>query len=391
MLVLLKKAANVLRWRIFNFNSKLLYALCKIPASAYDKNERKYYLMNKKRLIQGRRDFRKGELQCFVEILDTQRNDMYSNKAERKRIIRDFVWCYKAYGVVAEDYFYRGFRKMTEVERDCVISRWRQFHVKESLNPKEQCHLVDDKAMFMHMFHNFLGRMAEDLRTVSKESFANILHKCAAVMIKPINGSGGKGIQKVFCKNLSDEDICQLYDQYSGRDFLVEECIVQTGILHELNPSSVNTVRISTLNDGKTVVPFGAFVRVGKAGTVVDNLHSGGISWPVNHHTGVVSEIGFDGVGHEYQTHPDSGICVGGLQIPMWEEALQMVCNAAQLVPQLGYVSWDVVISEDRVLLIEANANGGAGKPYKADYNMWKYIKEYMDRILGEDRPMGYF
>lgn len=391
MVEFVKKATNVLRWRIFNFNSKLLYALYQIPASTYEKSERKYYLMNKKRLIQGRRDFRKGELQHFVETLDTQRNDMYHSKAERRHIIRDFIYCYKTYGVVAEDYFYRGFSKMTEEQRDCVISRWRQFHIKESLNPKNKCYLVDDKVEFMHTFRDFLGRIAEDLRTVSKESFEDMLKKCTAVMIKPINGSGGKGIQKVSCENLSDDDICRLYAQYSGKDFLVEECIEQTGILHELNPSSVNTVRISTLNDGKTVVPFGAFVRVGKAGAVVDNLHSGGISWPVNHHTGVVSETGFDGIGREYQMHPDSSIRVAGLQLPNWEEALEKVCNAAQLVPQLGYVSWDVVISEDRVLLIEANANGGAGKPYKADYNMWQYIKEYMDRTLGEDRPMGYF
>ena len=388
MVEFVKKATNVLRWRIFNFNSKLLCALYQIPASTYEKSERKYYLMNKKRLIQGRRDFRKGELQHFVETLDTQRNDMYSNNAERKRIIRDFIRCYKTYGIVAEEYFALDFHDRTEEERDCCVSRWRQFHIVHSLNPAKYQHLVADKALFVKNMAPYTGRSILDMNDATYEEFCQVFDKNKKLMVKPIEGHSGRGIYSI---ETDATNKAETYESLKGQPVLVEDYIVQTGILHDLCPSCVNTLRIATLNNGtEQIVPF-AFFRTGRIGATVDNLHAGGILWPVDERTGSVSAPGYTTEGVDYTAHPDTGIPVLGMQIPRWEEACNLVKEAAKQIPELRFLSWDVVIGDDVLLIIEANDSGGFWRPGHKDYNMWQFMKEYMDRTLGEDRPMGYF
>lgn len=111
----------------------------------------------------------------------------------------------------------------------------------------------------------------------------------------------------------------------------------------------------------------------------------------MNHLTGVVSAVGYDTLGQEYEVHPDSKVHVTGMSIPRWEEAVRTVCEAAKLVPELKYISWDVVIGEDGIWLIEGNGSGGFWRPYIKEYDMWSEIKSFMDETLGSDRPMKYF
>lgn len=385
---MIKKIIHVLKCHIYNFNTKWMVLVSHLPALRYEKAERKYYLMNRKRVIQARRDLREGELLPFEHILDTERKDMYSTKRERKNIIRDFIHCFKTYGIVSEEYFALDFHNRTPQERDCCVTRWRQFHIVHSLNPAKYQYLVTDKALFVKNMSSYIGRSVLDMSNATYEEFCQVFEKNQKLMVKPIDGQSGKGIYPIETHAANKEEV---YKSLKGQPVLVEDYIVQTGVLHDLCPNCVNTLRVATLNDGtEQIVPF-AFFRTGRIGAVVDNLHAGGILWPVDERTGTVSAPGYDTEGLEHTAHPDSGIPVVGMQIPRWEEACNLVKEAAKKIPELRFLSWDVVIGDDTLLIIEANDSGGFWRPCRKDYNMWQYMKEYMDRTLGEDRPMGYF
>ncbi len=62
---------------------------------------------------------------------------------------------------------------------------------------------------------------------------------------------------------------------------------------------------------------------------------------------------------HLYSVHPKTGSKIVGFHIPFWNEAKQMVLEAAKVVEQVGYVGWDVCIGPDGPELIEGNSFPG--------------------------------
>ena len=56
-----------------------------------------------------------------------------------------------------------------------------------------------------------------------------------------------------------------------------------------------------------------------------------------------------------YERHPRSGCLLKGYQIPYWDKVMDICREAAHKVPQMGYIGWDVAITKDGPLFIEAN------------------------------------
>ena len=48
-----------------------------------------------------------------------------------------------------------------------------------------------------------------------------------------------------------------------------------------------------------------------------------------------------------------------GFKVPMFKEAVDLVKEAAKVVPEIGYVGWDVAISEKGPVLVEGNCYPG--------------------------------
>jgi hypothetical protein len=90
----------------------------------------------------------------------------------------------------------------------------------------------------------------------------------------------------------------------------------------------------------------------------VDNLHAGGLACPIDLETGVITAPGYSvymGEPRTHLVHPDSKHPLEGFQMPMHKEAMALVCEAAKRVPQVGYVGWDLAITDNGPVLIEGN------------------------------------
>ena len=59
--------------------------------------------------------------------------------------------------------------------------------------------------------------------------------------------------------------------------------------------------------------------------------------------------------GKAYFQHPMTGTDLIGAPVPFCHEARQLVTDAALRVPELGYIGWDVAITEKGPILVEAN------------------------------------
>lgn len=129
--------------------------------------------------------------------------------------------------------------------------------------------------------------------------------------------------------------------------------------MQAFHPSSVNTIRITTIQDGKGgyVIHFAIF-RIGAGGSPVDNWCSGGLAVRINP-DGTLSETGLfeDNAKSPATEHPDTHLPFAGFRIPFYQEAADLVLRAhrEECAPMFA-IGWDIAITEEGPILVEANA-----------------------------------
>lgn len=86
---------------------------------------------------------------------------------------------------------------------------------------------------------------------------------------------------------------------------------------------------------------------------------------------------------HYYVFHPITKLQILGTCIPRWDEVLDIVKKAALKVADVPYTSWDVMVSEDRVLIIEGNTYGDTELQQVSDkIGKWKIYKDFTRKVI---------
>ncbi|OEK02275.1 hypothetical protein BFP97_12435 [Roseivirga sp. 4D4] len=193
------------------------------------------------------------------------------------------------------------------------------------------------------------------------------------VVIKPAKGAGGKGIMILRkaegfwysgSKQISEEHIFHhvaniLFGLYSFGDSdkaIFEEFVTPHQFFGEIYDQGVPDFRIILLN----AIPLMGMLRMpteesgGKA-----NLHQGGLGIGLDLDKGILKSA-YNG--KAYLTHhPDSQQRIQGLEIPYWNELLQMAKDVAQVYP-LKYLGVDLVIDQNKgPMIMEVNVRPGLG------------------------------
>lgn len=186
----------------------------------------------------------------------------------------------------------------------------------------------------------------------------NFFAKHKRFILKPINAATGRGIQIIKFENYIELETNLLPLLNNLGPCVAEELIVQSKIMADFHPKSVNTLRVPSFrfNENNTLI-FQPFFRIGKGGNVVDNAGAGGIMGLIDADTGVVYAAS-DERCHYFTKHPDSNIDIVGFQIPKWEEAKSFVRSLAEVLPDVRYVGWDIALTDNGWVLIEGNEKG---------------------------------
>ena len=153
------------------------------------------------------------------------------------------------------------------------------------------------------------------------------------------------------------DDLRARYDAcLQNGQFLVEQLVIQHEDYARIYPLSVNTLRLVTMTKpgGQPAIVFSC-IRLGNNGRRVDNLNSGGMAALVDLEKGCISTPGADKDGKLYSEHPTTGVTLKGAPLAYTREAAQLVKEAALRISELGYVGWDVAVTPDGPILIEAN------------------------------------
>ena len=267
----------------------------------------------------------------------------------------DVVYCGIKYQAGYHDYLEFEFYNLNSEERLTYITRGINNQIVNKFNDKNEWYKFDDKFYFQQLFKEFTKRdyMALDNNCSEFESF---LKKHKVVIAKPICGEGGEGIQKIVYD--PKQNIGEVFNQLiKNNQLLIEECVVQHEKMDELYDQSVNTLRIFTfIKDGQSYF-LQAVLKLGNGG-IIDNFAGGGM-YTILDDNGKVIYKAIDKNDNTYDIHPITNKKIIGFQVPMFDEAVQLVKDAAAVEPNIGYVGWDVAISKDGPLIIEGNCYPG--------------------------------
>lgn len=301
----------------------------------------------------------------------------------RAFILKDMASCVMKHGSGYVDYEAYEMYDMNEEQRGDFLTIGRNNTLVRTLNQADLRENFEDKAIFNEKFSKYIKRDWMLLDGKNFDEFEALCSRNEALIMKPLDQHSGYGIEKIYMAE--EKELKATYDRlFKAGCILAEEVVKQSAEMDKLCDTSVNTIRLVTLiNDkGEAKVAAGA-IRMGRAGSFVDNFNHGGMAVILDVAKGESVTDGYDKERKTYEYVPVIGTKLKGFKVPMWEECIALVEEAAMVVPEVRYVAWDVCVSADHgPLLIEGNSYPGQDVTQYPKLGLGTY-KEFM-RIIQE-------
>ena len=227
--------------------------------------------------------------------------------------------------------------------------------------------MLMNKYIFSKVFDEFYGRKCVQASDVTEDVLKELAEGTGKVVYKPNCKGMGKGVRvlPVTCA----EDIKDALDHIrNGGNGIIEEYICQDNVLSELNPSAVSVVRFYSVTS-----PYGthlfAPVLTSALHKYIANGCQDALTAVVDIRTGKVLTDAVDqNKMEEYTVHPMTGVAFKGLQLNHWDKTLEMLKRAVPLGKKISNIGWDVAITKDGPVLIEANTIPGFNTAQYAGY-----------------------
>ena len=189
-----------------------------------------------------------------------------------------------------------------------------------------------------------------------------VVKEYGGIFCKPKLDTWGRGALRIEFKEkegkylMNNSLVSELPEIAS--DLVVEKIVRNHKVLEALHPASLNTLRINTIkkSNGSLDILWGC-LRMGTKGRPVDNLFGGGVIVKVNVENGELNS--FDT--YKNSAHPDTHVAYKSVTIPYWDEVLKLALMAHKAAGDFLSIGWDIAVTPDGPVLIEANVWFGIG------------------------------
>ena len=199
-------------------------------------------------------------------------------------------------------------------------------------------------------------------------------NKWDKICFKPVESWAGQGFSAFNIVRKNDDVLFECMDNkemltakklYSdflnidhGESRVIEAYLEQHKWYANLNPSSVNTYRLWVVKKNNKAHTKSGYLRIGRAGSLVDNQSSGGIVVPINLKTGVLDSA-IDGLPtrESWSHHPDTGVLIAGQKPPYFEESMRLAEKSLMCFQGLKFAGVDVAVGPDGPVIVELNVN----------------------------------
>ena len=321
------------------------------------------------------------QIRHFFEYISPKNFIEYSEKFFKVRGISliDFYLKVFRYGATFNDYCTYRFYDFKHVKRRECMTILKSHKVLNGINDKKAIQ-VFSKREFNYHFAEFRSIKWIDCVKSSFDEFRNWVKDKEYIIMKDPKDTCGRGVHKLKIDDLNLDD----YRKYFPSNYLCDEYLIQDGYLNDLNPASLNTIRVYTLVDvdGNVFIPC-AILRIGVGSSHLDNAHAGGLFAQIDVDSGIVISPGLNYYNERYPFHPISRKQIIGMCVPRWENVKKTVIKATEILPNgIHYVGWDVALSSSAITLIEGNENADFMIQEVATGNtLWPYYKKFLKTI----------
>lgn len=292
------------------------------------------------------------------------------------------IWLMRR-GCSANDYFIYKFWEKTSRERKQIITLLQGALIIRRLNGGGERKIVEDKRLFAERYGDMTKRLIMSSGELSSyEEFIAVLQKYGSLIVKPAFGFNGNDVHKVYASD-SEADLRLEYEGIKSTECVIEEVLVQDGILRSLNPETLNTVRINVFNDHGELSVINAIVRSGQGDVVTDNICAGGVVAWVDVETGVVDSPFWDLNNQCIDRHPKSGVRLRGTALPSWGDAKLTALKAAERLGEgIAYSSWDIaILPQGEIAVVEGNTYGNFNiQQVVSGKGVWPVYKRLISR-----------
>lgn len=293
-----------------------------------------------------------------------------------------YIFCKFLYpGLDASDYFRYEFYCLPHLKRKTFITEGKVGKLNAHFNPlnettKSAYSLLDNKAKFNKHFSEWIHREWIDSANSIDELVSFCLQK-KVVFYKPLESAAGSGVEKIIFKD--EKSAKSFVLNHKNLNYILEEIVVQNKTMSLLNQTSINTIRINSIEYNGQIIITSAAIRFGKESSNVDNYSVGNYVASIDINTGKINSHAVNQKCEQIEKVSSTNTTLLGFQIPKWSEIKELVVKAHKKISNLRYIGWDIAINDkNEPLLIEGNTYAGAELQQHPSLEGKKYLyKKY--------------
>lgn len=276
--------------------------------------------------------------------------------SEKEILTRDILYCKYAYGFNPDEYFMYNLKNKSPVERKKFISDKDRLEFIYKVNDIIDMDVVRNKNLTYKNFQKFYQRKALCItKNTELKDFINFVKNTPIFVQKNVRKNCGQGVKLIDFNKMGST--YKDYFQYLKKtdEYILEELIIQSNTMSNLNDSSVNTVRCVTLVTDKGVLIDHCFLKVGRNHSFLDNGAAGGLLIGIDKNSGMLNTDAYNEFNEVFVQHPDSHIIFKGYQLPEWQGLLDTATALAEKCPTVRFVGWDLAHTDNGWILVEGN------------------------------------
>ncbi|MCU0615105.1 MAG: hypothetical protein MUD09_08505 [Desulfobacterales bacterium] len=156
--------------------------------------------------------------------------------------------------------------------------------------------------------------------------------------------------------------------------------------IRKINASALNTTRIVTILHSLEPEYLGGFQGFATGNAFTDSWSHGSIYAGIDPLTGFLKEYAITAVEDErpglLREHPDSKVVFKDYEIPFLKEAVDLCLRAHRLLYFSFVIGWDVAITDEGPMIVEANEKPGMSAVQCLDGGLRKKIEIYAADFL---------